>query len=147
MMIQTMALHDFKEKSVFDYGCGTGILAILASLLGAKRIDAIDIDEEAWKNTLENININGLNDITVEHTTLERWKEYAYDVILANINRNVILAALPTLYQRLNVGGKLLISGFIKNDQQLLEEQAIAHQFTITQTINRDSWICMTLSK
>ena len=101
MVIEHMEALDFKDKNVLDFGCGTGILAILAARLKARSIEAVDIELASYENTLENAKINGISGIKCVHGILKDIKGSDFDIILANINRNVILEALPTLYQML----------------------------------------------
>ena len=112
MVMSLMEEMDFAEKMVFDYGCGTGILAILASQLGAKNIDAVDIEQPSYENTVENAEINSISNIQPYLGTLTAVEKGDYDIILANINRNVILDSLPALFIKLKKGGILVVSGF-----------------------------------
>ena len=118
MMVGLMENLPFQDREVFDFGCGTGILAILAAKLGAASVDAVDIEAAAVENTLENARVNQTSDqIKVFHGDLDAVPFRTYDFILANINRNVILGTLPALYQRLRDGGMLLISGILDADR------------------------------
>lgn len=145
MMMSIMENFDFAEKMVFDYGCGTGILAILASQLGAKNIDAIDIELPSYENTLENARINNIENIKSIHGTLEKVDDQMYDIILANINRHVILDSFSTLNKMLQPNGILLISGILKEDEQLVKNAAEANNFKIEKTEYRNNWICIQL--
>ncbi len=147
MMIDQMEKLDFNGKKVFDYGCGTGILAILAEKLGANAIDAVDIEPPAVENTLEHLTLNNCTKISTYEGTLEQLENNHYDIILANINRNVILKSLPTLYKQLNKGGSLLISGFIQQDTDLLQNSTQQEGFTVKEVQIRGNWICMVLNK
>jgi len=147
MMIDQMANLDFKGKKVLDYGCGTGILAILAEKMGANEIDAVDIEPPAVENTQEHLILNTCSQITTYEGTLDQLKNNHYQIILANINRNVILASLPTLYTQLEKGGYLLISGFIQEDTDLLQKSTLQHGFTVKKVQTRQKWICMVLNK
>lgn len=146
MMMSIMESLDFKEKNVFDYGCGTGILAILASQLGAKKIDAIDIELPSYENTLENARINNIENIKSIHGTLEKVEDQMYDLILANINRHVILDSFSTLNKMLTPSGILLISGILKEDEELVKNSAEASNFKIEKTEYRNNWICVELT-
>ncbi len=147
MMIDQMANLDFKGKKVLDYGCGTGILAILAEKMGASAIDAVDIEPPAVENTLEHLTLNTCTQITTYEGTLDQLANNQYQVILANINRNVILASLTTLYTQLEKDGYLLISGFIQADTDLLQESTLQQGFTVKEIQTREKWICMVLNK
>jgi ribosomal protein L11 methyltransferase len=142
MMMQMMRDVDFNSKKVFDYGCGTGILAILASKLRATHIVAVDIEEPSYDNTIENSRINNVENITAYHGTLEAVPVEKYDIILANINRNVILNSLNDLKNRLNPGGLLMISGFLKDDFNIMTDALKDFNFTVLNTLNRGNWLC-----
>ncbi|MFK8007274.1 MAG: 50S ribosomal protein L11 methyltransferase [Saprospiraceae bacterium] len=146
MMMSIMESLDFIGKNVFDYGCGTGILAILASQLGAKKIDAIDIELPSYENTLENARINNIENIKSIHGTLEKVDDQMYDIILANINRHVILDSFSTLNKMLTPNGILLISGILKEDEELVKNAAKSNNFKIEKTEYRNNWICVKLT-
>ncbi len=141
-VMSLMKTMEFKNKTVFDYGCGTGILAILAEKLEAKEIFCIDIEAEAYLNTLENISNNNCTKISVKQGDIVLL-ENSYDIILANINRNVILDSIPTLSQRLNKGGILVISGFLKEDEQIVLEKLKEHAFIQKQIKEINGWLCI----
>lgn len=147
MVIEQMKSLDFKDKEVFDYGCGTGILAILASKLGATTIDAVDIEEASFENTIENAKNNGIANIRALLGTLEAVKKSGFDIILANINRNVILDSLPALYEMLNKNGKLIVSGFVEQDTDLLLHASEKQGFSPLNTQNKDNWISIAFEK
>lgn len=146
MMMSIMENINFSNKTVFDYGCGTGILAILASQLGAKKIDAIDIELPSYENTLENSRINNIENIQSIHGTLEKVDDQKYDIILANINRHVILDSFSTLNNMLNLNGTLLISGILKEDEVLVKDAAKRNNFKVEYTEYRNNWICVKLT-
>lgn len=147
MMMLIMRDLDLKEKSIFDYGCGTGILAILAEMRGANDLDAVDIELPSYENTIENNEINDIKNVKVFHGTLETVPPRKYDVILANINRNVIIPSLPELSDRLEKDGDLLISGFIKEDEKMMAEKVSEKGFQIMRTERKGNWICQHLKK
>lgn len=147
MVMSLMEEMDFDGKKVFDYGCGTGILAILASQLGAKNIDAVDIEQPSYENTIENAEINQISNIQPYLGNLETVENSDYDLILANINRNVILDSLPSLFIKLKKGGTLVVSGFLKEDESLLKKAAIDANFEIGKGLERNNWICLQLLK
>jgi ribosomal protein L11 methyltransferase len=93
-------------------GCGTAVLAILASMCGADPLLAIDVDEWAYRNALENVRLNGIENIDVLHGDARLLGSQTFDVIFANINRNILLQDIPAYAKVLNRGGKLLLSGF-----------------------------------
>lgn len=116
---------DLEGKSVLDMGCGTSILAILARMRGAAPVTAIDIDDWCVNNSRDNIALNGLDRITVElgDASLLEGRQ-PFDVIIANINRNILLADMPRYVERMNPGGTLLMSGFYVEDIPVLQAEA-----------------------
>lgn len=147
MMIQSMKEIDFRDKKVFDYGCGTGILAILASKLGALEIDAVDIEIQSYENSLENAQNNKIDNINVVHGTIENIDHSGYEIILANINRNVILDTLDALYEKLSKKGKLIVSGILNQDEKLILEKAENIGFLTKNTIRKNHWVCFHFEK
>lgn len=116
---------ELENKSVLDMGCGTSILAILARMRGAKPITAIDIDNWCVENSKENIALNNLTDITVELGNAGLIKERGpFDIIIANINRNILLNDMPYYVESLNAGGELYMSGFYVEDVPVIREKA-----------------------
>ena len=149
MMIAAMQNLPLKNAAVFDFGCGTGILALLADMMGAGHIDAVDIEYPAYQNTLENALLNGCNNINAYHGGLEALpeQELSYNIILANINRNVILDSLASLYAKLVPGGLLLVSGILLQDQALVVEKAKAEGFSLTSSWTKGNWCCFEFKK
>jgi ribosomal protein L11 methyltransferase len=126
---------------VLDYGSGTGVLSILAKRCGARHVDAVDVELAAAENTRDNCELNGVSLYRLLHGTLEVVPEgQRYDLILANINRNVLLETAAALYDRLRPGGKLLASGILEPDADLL----VAHMRTLgldhRETRAREDW-------
>ena len=147
MVMSLMEKLDFKDKMVFDFGCGTGILAILAAKLGAKHIDAVDIEAPSYENTIENAEINKVDNIQPYLGTLSAVDRQDFDIILANINRNVILEAFPSLFLKLKDGGTLVISGILKEDEEMIKSAAANAGFSTGDILYRNNWICMQLFK
>lgn len=133
---------------LLDYGCGTGVLAILAARLGAVNVEAVDIEDESYRNTLENSEINGVNaQITARCGTLDAVLGRDFDGILANINRNVILDSLPRLAALLKPGGWLLVSGILEQDGPVVTEAAQQAGFTWQDRNQRGNWLCIRFSR
>ncbi len=147
MMMSAMRNMTLTDKSVFDYGCGTGVLSILASKLNSGDIDAIDIEEESYENTIENAQINNVSNINVACATLETFDVKVYDIILANINRNVLLNSAAELYNRLADDGVLLLSGILEEDEILVSEKYKQSGFQLVKVYSKGYWKCIQLSK
>lgn len=130
-------------KKILDFGCGTGVLAILASKLGAAEVEAVDIEDESYRNTLENSAINGVENIVARCGTLTSVQGSDFDGILANINRNVILDSLPGLAQRMTSGGWLLVSGILLQDEDVVTENAANAGFVKKKKTERGNWLCL----
>ncbi|MGB5667675.1 MAG: 50S ribosomal protein L11 methyltransferase, partial [Maribacter sp.] len=119
MMLQFILDNDLEGKTVLDMGSGTGVLAILTSMKGAKAADAIDIDNWCYLNAKENIERNNRTNIYVYEGDAGLLVNQKYDVILANINRNILLVDIPIYVRCLNKNGTLILSGFYQNDIQV----------------------------
>ncbi|MES2477497.1 MAG: 50S ribosomal protein L11 methyltransferase [Bacteroidota bacterium] len=146
LMVAQMQHIDFKDKSVFDFGTGTGVLAILAEILGASEIIAIDNDEWSFENTRENIGLNNCHNISVSMDSIESVQQ-TFDIILANINRHILLAYMPKMYQLLNDGGTLLMSGLLTDDELMVSDAAKAAGFTVQGVFTRNNWISILCAK
>jgi len=145
MIIQQMREIDFTNKSVFDFGTGTGVLAILAEKLGAKKVLATDNDEWSINNATENIEKNNCTRIELRLSS-EVPEQEKFDVILANINKNVILANLPLLYQRLKTNGILLLSGLLAEDEKDMLEAIDKLKLKFINKTVRSNWLSLRLS-
>lgn len=132
---------------VADVGCGTAVLAIVAEKLGAARVDAVDIEEPSVENSLVNIQLNHCSGINVSLGSVEQLPLKQYEMILANINRNVLLSHLPQYAQLLVPGGKLLLSGFFVQDNAALTEKATALNLVPVGNREKDNWSCLTFQK
>lgn len=146
MMMAAMQHLAFEGKRVFDFGCGTGILAMLASKLGATTTLALDHEFPAYENTLLTATLNNINNIEARFGTLDDVSESSFDIVLANINRNVILDSLTTLYEKINPSGFLLVSGFLAEDEPLLR-QAAEGKFEPLRLQQKGKWICELFQK
>jgi ribosomal protein L11 methyltransferase len=141
LMIQQMHDLDFKGKSVLDFGTGTGILAILAEKLGASAVLAIDNDEWACENTRENIVMNACHNITVEQGSLEIIGQLPFDIIIANINRNILLQYMKPMKSLLKNDGKILLSGLLKEDNIMITDSIKQAGLKPLQTTELNNWI------
>jgi len=139
---------DFKNQSVLDMGCGTGILAILAKLLGATELLGIDIDDWSIENSIENAEINNCSEIEFKKgdaTLLP--KQETFDIILANINKNILKQDLPNYFNCLKKGGHLLLSGFFQADVEELKNLARAIGFDFIESYQKNEWAVIKLKK
>ncbi|MFN5236459.1 MAG: 50S ribosomal protein L11 methyltransferase [Bacteroidota bacterium] len=127
---------------LLDFGCGTGILAILASKLGASEIEAVDIEDESYRNTLENSEANGVSNVMARCGTLDAVQGRDFDGVLANINRHVILDALPRLADMTKPGSWLLVSGILLSDEQVVTAAARAAGYELSWFGSRGNWLC-----
>lgn len=140
LMIREILKLDFAGKSVLDMGCGTAILAILASMRGADPILAIDIDEWAYDNAQENISLNGTGNIRVKIGGAELLGDETFDVILANINRNILLNDIRHYVSVLNEGGILYMSGFYTEDIPAIEAECSKHNLQLVYNGDLQNW-------
>lgn len=143
MMIQHILNLDVADKTVLDMGCGTGILAILAEMRGAKSLDAIDIDNWCYLNTMENIERNTCSKIKAYEGEASLLVDKKYDVIIANINRNILLKDIATYASCLNENGTLLLSGFYVEDIPLISEECHKHQLKFVENLERNNWVAV----
>lgn len=143
MMIQHILKNDFQNKSVLDMGCGTGVLAILAEMKGAKPIDAVDYDNWCYLNSLENVERNNCNYITVLEGDASVLPGRKYDIIIANINRNILLQDMKVYASCLNDNGMLFLSGFYKDDIPLIEEECETYLLKFQEKLERNNWVSL----
>jgi len=138
---------DLKDKVVLDMGCGTAVLAILAEKLGAKDLDAIDIEEWAYKNALENIQLNGSVNINTFMGDVTLLGKKVYDVVLANINRNVLLNDLSEYVKVLSDNGTVLLSGFFTTDKNILVAKADELGLKFDYMKDKNGWAMLRFTK
>ena len=143
MMIQHILKNSFTNKSVLDMGCGTGVLAILAEMKGASRIDAIDIDNWCYLNSLENIERNNCKKIAVYEGDAKLLEGKNYEIIIANINRNILLQDLKQYIKCLSKNGVLFLSGFYNNDIKIIEAECNKYMLKLVETIERNNWVAL----
>jgi len=147
LICQTMFELDFKQKKVLDMGAGTGVLAILAEKLGAQSVLAVEIEQWSAENILENMALNGVTKTTAIHGGAEAVDGHHFDIILANINKNVLLSQLALYASVLLPSGLLLLSGFFTTDTPDLISAAEANGLTHQLTLERDNWAVLQFVK
>ena len=143
MMIQHILKNDFKDKSVLDMGCGTGVLAILAEMKGAKPIDAVDFDNWCYLNSIENVERNNCKHITVIEGDASVLINKKYDIIIANINRNILLNDMAVYASCLNKKGLLFLSGFYKEDIPMIQQACEKHMLKFEEKLERNNWVSL----
>jgi len=143
MMVQHLLQLDLENKKVLDMGCGTGILAIFAEMKGAKPLDAIDIDNWCYENSVENVTRNNCENISVYEGDATLLVDKKYDVIIANINRNILLMDMKVYTNCLQEGGILLLSGFYKQDIPVIDAEVIKYGLKLEKFIQRNNWVAL----
>ncbi|MFH4967419.1 50S ribosomal protein L11 methyltransferase [Gaetbulibacter sp. M240] len=143
MMIQHILKNDFTDKTVLDMGCGTAVLAILAEIKGAKALDAIDIDNWCYENSLENVERNNCKNISVYEGDASLLKGRSYNIILANINRNILLQDIETYVKSLSKNGILILSGFYNDDIPKIQAACEAHLLKFQEKLERNQWVSL----
>jgi ribosomal protein L11 methyltransferase len=146
MMMESMQHLDFVKKRVLDFGTGTGVLAILAEKLGAMAVLAIDHDDWSVENARENITENHCSTIMVNKMDFIPSAE-KFDIVLANINKNVILQQLHAIGQQLTVRGVILLSGLLIDDFEDIEREVVANSYSVSGRMTKGNWICLKVEK
>lgn len=144
MILRRLLGMDLTGKSVLDCGCGTGILGIVALRLGANRVLGYDIDEWSSENAKHNATLNGVDNLDVllgDASVLDGVKE-EFDVVIANINRNILLNDMTAFRSHLKTGGRLILSGFYETDVPMLEQAAQSNGLTIIDVVTDGEWAC-----
>ncbi|MFL0078001.1 50S ribosomal protein L11 methyltransferase [Tenacibaculum maritimum] len=143
MMVQHLLEMDVAGMKTLDMGCGTGILAIFAEMRGANPIDAIDIDNWCYENSLENIKRNNSKHIAVFEGDSALLNNKKYDLIIANINRNILLKDMEIYTNCIHKEGVLLLSGFYKEDIPVINEEVIKYGLKLDKTLERNNWVAL----
>lgn len=147
MVVEVLTEMDLSGKRILDCGCGTGILGIAALKLGAEQVVGYDIDEWAVNNTLHNAEINRVKELSVFHgnSSVLSHVNGVFDVVMANINRNILMEDMHHFKDVLSSDGTLIISGFYKNDAAMLEQEAKRHGLSLTEggVRTNDDWCCL----
>ena len=147
LIIAALLEAELRGKSLLDMGCGTAVLAILAAMRGAAPITAIDIDTWCVENAKENSQINKIENIDIRLGDARLLKGMHFDVILANINRNILLTDMKTYASCINEQGELYLSGFYTEDIPILEAEALKHRLKTLEYKEKNNWAMMRLVK
>jgi ribosomal protein L11 methyltransferase len=143
MMIQHLLAIDVTDMKTLDMGCGTAILAILAEMKSAKPIDAIDIDNWCYLNSIENAERNNCSQITVYEGDAALLAGKNYDLIIANINRNILLNDMKAYTDCLNAGGTILFSGFYTEDIPFIDASCVENGLEFVSELERNNWVSL----
>jgi ribosomal protein L11 methyltransferase len=147
MMSKALFEIGYQPKTVLDMGTGTGVLAFISEKLGAEKIVAVDIEDWSVENTIENAERNACTKIEAICGDIDKVPDLGYDLILANINKNILKAHLPSYSNLLKTGGTLLLSGFFESDAD--ELLAVANPLGLEKkgSLNKEEWCCLSLTK
>lgn len=147
LMAKRILTLNLTNKKVLDMGCGTAVLAILSKLKNANYVEAIDIDQWAYENSLENIRNNNCESIVVKQGGAELLSNTKFDAVYANINRNILLQDMKHYANNLVEKGSLLLSGFFKSDVDVLIQEATKNKLTLTFSESKNDWTLLHLIK
>lgn len=144
MIISTLLGMELRDKRVLDCGCGTGILGITASKLGAKEIVGYDIDQWSVDNSQHNAKLNGVDNMTVLLGDVSVLKSIGgeFDIVIANINRNILLNDMPAMADKLASGGQIIFSGFYEEDLPMLSDKAASLELSLKDSRTENRWCC-----
>ncbi|HRG58765.1 MAG TPA: 50S ribosomal protein L11 methyltransferase [Bacteroidia bacterium] len=147
LMIEEILKLNMPRKRVLDMGCGTAVLAILAAKMDAEKIVAIDNEEWAYKNAMENCATNNCQQILVIHGNASHIPNNSFDYIFANINKNVLLADMQTYFNHLSTDGRLFMSGFFTQDILQIKEHAESLGLRLLTQVERNTWAIVVFEK
>ena len=148
MIVSELLDNDINGLQVLDCGCGTGILSIVSAKLGAKNVTGYDIDEWSTENTKHNCIINGITNVSILHgnANVINTLEIEFDIVLANINRNILLNDMPQFKHAMRDGAKLILSGFYEKDAEMLINKAEELKLKLDKKKTKNDW-CMLVFK
>ncbi|MFA6403213.1 MAG: 50S ribosomal protein L11 methyltransferase [Salinivirgaceae bacterium] len=147
LMIKMILSLDLQGKRVLDMGCGTGVLGILASMKKAYWVIGIDVDSWAYENSLENAQRNKISNFEIKIGNASLLEQETFDVILANINRNILLQDMELYVNTMKIGSQLVMSGFYLNDLTIITEKAKQLGLTYQNHIENEQWVAVRFSK
>ncbi len=147
LMISFLLHADLKNKSFLDMGCGTALLAILAQKRGAGPVTAIDNDEWAYRNSIENTETNQTSGIYIRLGDAALLEKEKFDIIFANINRNILLNDIPAYASSMHPGGELYLSGFYKEDIPAIRKRAEEYGFSFITYSEKNNWVAVHMKK
>lgn len=148
LMIKNQLSIDHQNKMVMDAGCGTAILSVMASRRGAKKVEAFDLDQWSVPNGVENAEINQCRNITIQQGTIRDFSwPHLFDIVLANINKNVLLDEMEQYAGHLKSGGLLLLSGFYTHDVKDLIDEGKVHGLTFLRQEEKETWASLLMEK
>jgi ribosomal protein L11 methyltransferase len=147
LMVEALLAIDLKDKKVLDAGTGTGILAFVAMKRGASRVHGFDVDSWSIENSIENAELNDCKSVTFVQGTIRDEDDSTYDVLIANINRNILLDEMTEYAKRIVTGGYLFLSGFYASDVPMLEAAANSHGLKLQTQAEKHQWTCLRFQK
>lgn len=147
LMMEFILDNEMKGHNILDMGCGTGILAMLASMRGAQKITAIDIDEWAWQSTVENAVLNQCNNIDAFQGDAALLGQEQFDMIFANIHKNILISDVEQYSAVLKTNGLLFMSGFYESDLEDIKKAAASSQLTYIEHKSGNKWVAAAFKK
>ncbi len=146
-IIESILQNELGGKTILDMGCGTGILSILASMKGAEHITAIDIDKWSYEGTRDNAKLNNIQNIDVKLGDATLLGDRSFDLIFANIHKNILLDDMPSYYEVLNSGGTLIMSGFYREDIPDVKAKAEILGMKDAGFVEKNNWVAHSFTK